>query len=514
VDLGSEIEYYFLLKEEPELSGNRITLQSSYPKKNVDFTLISPENLLFVFKSYNGLPDVQRDTVNEDVNIYSLHVDEMKALPEEDFANVDANEQCLIYKLYGNTSNNKTDFYRYGKYAEDVYAAMYGEMSGGTSKKVQKLIKTIDLKTAVTEEDKIRQVEQYLKTHFQYSDVYIPQYSELDGVLDGKIGTQFGLLRLYAAIFTELDIDHQIAITTNRYDFRFDKDFEAYNFLEEYILYFPKLNMHLEPTGLFSRLGYITSGLQYNYAIYIKPVEVGDYKTGVAKINFIEALPHDKTRNNITMNVDLSEDIDNPLYKLKIEESGYYAQSNQVVYDYLDEETKKELVEGQVKQIAEKAETIEASFENAGGANFGVKPLITNATFRSPEFVEKAGNQYLFNIGLLIGPQAEMYQEKARVLDVENGFNRWYHRELTFVMPDGYTCTNLDDLKMDVFIEKDGERTMTFTSNYTVTGNTVKVVIDEYYKIIIIPVAQYEDYRSVINAAANFNKVSLILEQK
>ena len=214
------------------------------------------------------------------------------------------------------------------------------------------------------------------------------------------------------------------------------------------------------------------------------------------------------------MNVDLSEDIDNPLYKLKIEESGYYAQSNQVVYDYLDEETKKELVEGQVKQIAEKAESIEASFENAGGANFGVKPLITNATFRSPEFVEKAGNQYLFNIGLLIGPQAEMYQEKARVLDVENGFNRWYHRELTFVMPDGYTCTNLDDLKMDVFIEKDGERTMTFTSNYTVTGNTVKVVIDEYYKIIIIPVAQYEDYRSVINAAANFNKVSLILEQK
>lgn len=512
VDLGSEIEYFFLLKESPELSGSRSTLQGAVLKKNVEFKLISPPNLVFAFKSYNGLPDVALDSANNDVNIYSVSMPEIKGLAEEDFANVDANEMFLVYKLQANKSNNKSDFYRYGKYAEDVYAAMYGEISGGTNKKLQKLIKAMDLKLALTEEDKIRAIEQYIKTNFNVIEFYIPQYSDLEGVLDGKIGTQFGILRLYVAIFQSLGIEHQIAITTNRFDERFDKDFESYSYLDEYLIYFPDLNMHMEPSSVFSRLGFITSGLQYNYAVYIKPVEVGDFKTAVAKINFIDALPYDKTQNNISMDVDLSKDIDNPLYTLTLKETGYYAQSTQVVYDYLDEDNKKEVSEAQVKQIAEKAEDIQVTLENAGGIYFGLKPLVTKATFHSSQFVEKAGNQYLFNIGLLIGPQAEIYQEKERVLEVENGFNRWYHRELTFVMPEGYKCTNLDDLKIDVFQEKDGERTMTFTSNYTVTGNTVKVVIDEYYKVIVLPVSEYEDYRKVINAAANFNKVSLILE--
>jgi hypothetical protein len=44
--------------------------------------------------------------------------------------------------------------------------------------------------------------------------------------------------------------------------------------------------------------------------------------------------------------------------------------------------------------------------------------------------------------------------------------------------------------------------------------NVMVVTIREYYKEIVAPVARYEDFRKVINAAADFNKVILVLEKK
>jgi hypothetical protein len=53
-----------------------------------------------------------------------------------------------------------------------------------------------------------------------------------------------------------------------------------------------------------------------------------------------------------------------------------------------------------------------------------------------------------------------------------------------------------------------------FVSNYTLEGQTLTVTINEYYKQLYAPLERYEDYRKVVNAAADFNKVTLVLEKK
>ncbi len=111
-----------------------------------------------------------------------------------------------------------------------------------------------------------------------------------------------------------------------------------------------------------------------------------------------------------------------------------------------------------------------------------------------------------------------MYQEKERKLAVENGHNRIYKRTLIFEVPKGYQVKNLEDLKLNVVFDKDEngkkEKNCGFISNYKQEGNTITVDIFEYYYEIYLPLENFEDYRKVINAAADFNKIVLVLEKE
>ena len=142
-----------------------------------------------------------------------------------------------------------------------------------------------------------------------------------------------------------------------------------------------------------------------------------------------------------------------------------------------------------------------------------VNPLIVNSNLSSSHFINRAGQKLLLKIGDLIGPQSELYQEKDRNLPVENDFNREYHRVITFTIPDGYSIKNLNELNMSVQPFKNDADGVGFTSTYKLEGNKLIVNSDEYYKQITFPIESYEKYRSVINAAANFNKIVLVLEK-
>ncbi|MEO0404912.1 MAG: hypothetical protein AAF193_08580, partial [Bacteroidota bacterium] len=85
---------------------------------------------------------------------------------------------------------------------------------------------------------------------------------------------------------------------------------------------------------------------------------------------------------------------------------------------------------------------------------------------------------------------------------------------ITFNIPEGYEVKNLDDLKINFTYDREGETILAFVSDYTLEGNTVKIVIDEYYKENHFPVEEYEAFRSTINGAADFNKVTLVMVEK
>ena len=53
-----------------------------------------------------------------------------------------------------------------------------------------------------------------------------------------------------------------------------------------------------------------------------------------------------------------------------------------------------------------------------------------------------------------------------------------------------------------------------FKSSYQLLGNKLIITADEHYKENKIEVSMYEEYRTVINSAADFNKITLLLEPK
>ena len=59
-----------------------------------------------------------------------------------------------------------------------------------------------------------------------------------------------------------------------------------------------------------------------------------------------------------------------------------------------------------------------------------------------------------------------------------------------------------------------GETAFGFVSKQTYAGNIYTVDIDEYYRRIFVEPSEFSGFRNVINAAANFNKVVLVLEMK
>ena len=107
-----------------------------------------------------------------------------------------------------------------------------------------------------------------------------------------------------------------------------------------------------------------------------------------------------------------------------------------------------------------------------------------------------------------------MYQEKPRQFSMEIDFPHVLERHIRFTIPDGYTVKNLDDIKISHVVTEKGQPTVGFTSTYILEGNVVKIHIMEEYRKTSYPLSQFEEFKKVINAAADFNKVVLVLEKK
>jgi hypothetical protein len=509
---GSEIEYFYFIKLPPYYSGSREIIQTKIPQKNVEFEIASPINLIFKVKSYNGLPELQPDTTDKTKNILFLKLDNVPALKVESQAAYTANLTQLVYKLNSNTASGKKDITSYGSVSENLFKSVC-TTEKGQLKKVKKLLESINVKFARDEEDKIRIIEQYLKNNFVIVENNNPELSNLEYIIKNKVADKQGMVRLFAATLNALEIEYQLVLTCDRDNMKFDPVFEAYNFLNEYLIYIPSLKMYLAPTHPFHCLGFVPHNLTNTYGLFIKKLTLDKFETGVGKIKFIEPVSYEKTFDNIDVNVDFGDDIYKPNMKMELSMGGYYAQYYQPFYTYYTAEDKKKTNEGLFKNLIPKAEIKDIKVENEGRDYFGIRPFILKASFTCESLVEKAGDKILFKVGELIGPQVEMYQKEERKQDMESDFSRDYHRVLTLKIPAGFKITNLNVLNMDIFMLENGSRTTAFTSKYTLEGNILKINVDEYYKKITFPVAQFESYRKVVNAAADFNKITLYLEK-
>ena len=512
---GSFIEYMYVVKRPPAYMGKRVYIQSGFNKEKVEFDLYSPTNLPFKFKSFNDVPTVALDTLTTDKIHYSLKVDKVKKLESEYQAAYNASRGFVVYKMDRNTAGNGNDIVSYSTISQNLYRSYYPEYSAKTAGLIQDFIKDLAFEEGLDEEGKIRKLDYYIKTNVYSQDVYNEDLQNLDLILTKKVANESGIIKLFIAVLRTLNIKHELVLTTDRKQIKFDREFEATNFLTDFLLFFPNQKKYLSPNAPGTRYGFPMPYLMDNYGLFIKEVAIGDYKSAVGKIKYIEPV---KVENTVdVMNVTIDFDKDN-LTENKVHFdrafSGYYAMNIQPFMHLIQGEKRDELVDNFIENITKESEITDRKLVNDKSELFGVKPLQFIVDFTSEAFVEKAGRKYLFKLGDLIGPQVQLYQEKERVLPLEEQFHRSYYRTLTINIPEGYKITNLEDINIDNSYTEYGKELFSFKSYYKLEGNKLTVTADEHYRENIVKVPVYEEYRTVINSAADFNKIVLLLEPK
>ncbi|MBL7964345.1 MAG: DUF3857 domain-containing protein [Flavobacteriales bacterium] len=509
---GCVIEYFYILKKRPDLRGDREMLQFGVPilKQRVD--IMNPARLVVAAKCYNGAPALLRDTSDTDLQRQYVEMADIPALDKEDNASPLAHRMYVLYKLDRVPDRGIKDYSSYVNATKIYHSTLYPELDKKLQKDMQALVKKMDLGFARDEADRIRSAEHYLKTNFQVVDAGVKELSDLAFILKNKVCNEVGFNKLFCTVYRAAGIEHQVVVTSDRKKLPFDKDFEAFNFLQEVFLYFPSVGKYMAPTFNSLRLGYIPAEYAANHGLFIRNYDAGGVFTGVGSVKFIEPLADTENIHDIIAQVDLSDPTKaRILFENKL--SGFYAQFVQVYYEQLNAEQKDELLDDLVGFVTDNSQVDKQEVLDTGGKLLGVKPVTIKLDLTTRKFTGSAGEKLLFKVGELIGPQMEMYAEKPRRLPVDDSYNRRFNRQITITLPADWTVHNLDQLNKEAYVEQDGKRVMLFKSTYKLDGNTLTITIEEYYRVVKLPVEQFENYRRVVNAAADFNKVALVLEK-
>lgn len=512
VEQGSEVEYYYILKRFGSLY-DRVFMQYEMPVRESSFRLTCPEHLRFDFASYNGYGDVEEE-VGEIQTTYQAVTKNIEGLRRENFSAFDANRQRIEFKLAYNTAKSETRMFTWDEAAKTFYQILT-TLDKADKKALGKFVRGLNDKAGGDLNDRVEAIEKKIKTMVRVdTESRAEAMDDLTSILKYKLASREGVTKLFLQVFDAVGITCYPVMTCNRHEIKFDETFDSWAYLNEYLLYFPDTGEFLVPYAMDFRYPLIPPDVTAQKGLFIEPFEVGAVKSALSSIQDIPPAAYVVNSDSLDMQVLFMNRLDGNEIHMHRSFGGCNATLVSPYYDVVGEADRARLIEDLVKQTAP-----DAAIEkwDAGSAQTDENSFFKlTVDFRSNHFIETAGARVLFKVGQLIGPQLEMYRDDQRMTAVENDFNRCYARTIRVEIPTGYEVRNPEDIKIEA-VYKGGEKhdiPFQFISDYTMQGNIMVIRIVEYYKEIYAPLARYEDYRTVVNAAADFNKVTLVLEKK
>ncbi|MEO8146968.1 MAG: hypothetical protein ABI723_04985 [Bacteroidia bacterium] len=509
LEKGSELEYYYTTKRYTTYSGSSEFVQSGVLTRQFELDIISPENLIMKAKVYNGTCNMP-DTLIGKKRFVTAVFNNVAPSNDEKYAIEDANLTRIEYKLSQNTSTGKTNLMSFADAGNKFYQRL-STMEKDETKAVEKLASKLDLKSK-TDEDKVRAIESCIKTSFDIREN--ADGDNLATVIKKEIADEFGANKLCFALSKIAGLKLEIVVTSSRYSRRFDPDFESWNYLEDVMFFYPSINKYVMPANFVSRVGDPPAQYSGCYALFIKEVGLGDIVSGVTTIKKLPDATAATSHDNMEIAIRFSQDMLQVVQHTHRSMAGFAAIGVRPYYFYAQPDKKKELLDEVMKMGVEGAKVVNIDASNYNlNTNEADKDFIINADITYSSLLEKADKTYLFKVGAVIGPQVEMYQDKPRQKPMEINFPHNLDRTITITVPTGYVAKGLDAINMNITGGETGSPTMGFISSYTQSENKIEIKIHEFYNNLTYPVNQYDQFRKVINASADFNKVTLVLEK-
>lgn len=510
LEKGAVIEKMYVLEERPNLSGETIEMQDEYPITNLNFELIYPNHLIFKTKSYNGLsePIIDSKTV-ENKTVLSVSEKNIPALDNnEQYSNWTMQLKLFRYKLDKNTYKGSNNLNNFKEFATNFYERLNPILDKKQQKSLDDFCKTIPKSNDLQEQ--VWNIENKIKKTIAY-DRYIDSKETLSEIIETKQANQTDILKIYLAVFKSFKIENNMVFTSNRYKVPFDKDFESFENISELLFYFPSIKKYLTPTEIEYRIPLFPKTIANNNGLFIKEKIFAGVAMGIGEIKFIEIPGNDISHDIMNITVDFTKDIENPLVTSNLTFGGYSGLNFQPIKDFASADQYKAVLNEIAENYTTKAEYKTLTTENDGTEFIGKKPFVLNVTFDGKELIQKAGKNYLFSVGETIGKQMEFYQENKRTLPVEIDYPHLYTRNIKILLPKGATVKNLEKFVMDYKTQVNGKTEAGFISKYIKNGDEILVENTEFYNILNYPLNKFEDYKAVINAAADFNKIVIIV---
>lgn len=498
VEVGDILEYYYILKEMATGFGMEV-YQKDVPVLNAKFKLEG-----------SGVDFDVEASPEFKANEYTFTAKNLPPFKEETSAKNYKNLIKIIHTTQTRQFSNLTDW--------DVYASKYSKPTFGyfSKSKAREFIENLKIE-GLTTDQKVQKIDEQIKRNFDF----IKKGEKAKKIKDLKQENvkliASDIFDLYGFILKELEIPYRVVFGVNKFVAEINKTkYREFN-PHETLYYIPETKKFLSPLDKYMPYSQFpiyeiqsTKGLEYN------PKE----KRSKSILDFkFPAAPSSFTDRNSEISMYLKPDLSTAVIEKTLKNTGYSGMINRTYVSELKKEKEEKEMDTFLKDLVLNGidiKILEHSFENEDYKfNYTNEPFILKAKVESKEsFTEQAGNLLLVNIGKLLGKQMNLYQENERTFDLDFKYAKKYTYEIRFKIPEGYVVESFKDLNINQKMKVENQEAASFISQARVENNELIIEVIEDYPTLHYPVTVYQEYRKVINAAADFYKANLILKQK
>jgi hypothetical protein len=535
VTRNAEVEIFVKLITPYNAFGGQ-ELQYSVPVMNFNFELSYPRNFLIEHKGYNGCPDMQ-DTLIHGRRHMSMNLKNIPGFKPEPYSFFRPHAMRMEWRIsYWNDDNgNEGRLFTWDEYAKQLYHDVFMIPDGKTPfryfltpngrdlyrndaerKAVNNFLSGIGVTGSELELEKILKIERGIKSKIGLHTVVNDRSGRLDTIISRHSATPYGYLKLFAACFAQTDVKCEIGITTNRREHSFSADFENWNYLSDYVFYFPNQKQYLSPMSRMLRYPMVPDEVLGNKAVFCKMSTPSEARPRVADIRTI---PEGNANDNaVVLNCLISFRDLKPEMTLNYAYNGAAAVPARSVFaQETANEERRRLLEEMLPGVFKPSDLQRFSITNISADSYFTKaPLLINAKIKPSRMMEHAGGKYLFQIGELLGSVTEMYENTERKLPIDIDYP--YVKKMTFQVniPAGYHVRNLSSFRTEYkYFNSDDPRTpvAAFTSDYKLKGNKLVITADVLMSYNHFRVREYDPIRKVINSVADFSRQTLVLSK-
>jgi hypothetical protein len=507
---GGEIEYIYKIRT-GAYSSNRETYKMDYQVREGLFSLTYPENYVFLLKTYNN-----QDKIEVTPKGYRIEFKDLKPQLEERYVTKKANRFYIDYVVKSAEITDEYGFKKIKKYVtwQKIVKPIKDQLNDYSKKSnslAKKVITTNLLGVEPASEEAILGVENYIKNNFIFVHKNNEEYRDDVKMLKSKLGNEIALIKLYNAFFTRLGIDFRVVVTSNRYVSKFDVNFPTRMNMREFVLYFPKYKQFLYPASVNYRYGKAPTRVLGNEGLEInlKNGEVFFVKIAPPKLENL------RTEKEYLIDIDVVNSITD--INIDMRWNGYKSVHMNSDYESAEsEEEKQKQIEGHISCLVDDA--VVSNVESTGWGDNDKSCLgcyrSISGSLRSSILLESVGEKVFFSVGKIIGPQWELYQENDRIQNISISHPHEHHHRIKVNIPKGYSLKGLDEIKVDNKALRNDKTILMFLSDYTLEEDVLEITIIEKYFVVDLDTSEYDGFRKVVNSAADFNNIVLVLEKK